>query len=129
MVSPFPLGRPVLALLALCLLSACFGHVIQVWQDGWLPYRFAPLPLNVYWTALTFLDPIAAVLLLWRPLAGLILGLLIISSDIAINFFARFYLGFHLATLALALQSLFFAAVVSAIPYVRRHQTVATPTI
>lgn len=126
MASPFALGRPILGLLAFCLLGAGLGHVIQLWQGGWLPYRFAPLSLNAYWTALTFLDPIAAILLLWRPRIGLILALLIIISDVAINFFARFYLGFHLSTLALTLQSFFLVAVVSVILYVRAHQTVAT---
>ena len=130
MVSPpLPLGRPILILFSLCLLGACIGHVIQVWQGGWLPYRFAPLPLNAYWTALTFLDPLAAILLLCRPRAGLLLALLIITSDVALNFFARFYLGFHLGTFALALQLLFFLAVVTATLYVRTRETAATPTI
>jgi hypothetical protein len=125
MVSPFALGRPILLLLAFCLLGAGFGHVIQLWQGGWLPYRFAPVSLNAYWTALTFFDPLAAVLLLWRPRIGLIAALLIISSDVAINFFARFYLGFHLSTLALALQSTFLVAIIVVISYARTHQTVA----
>jgi hypothetical protein len=127
--SPFPLGRPVLILFSLCLLGACIGHLIQVWQGGWLPYRFAPLSLNAYWTALTIFDPLAAILLVCRPRAGLFLALLIITSDVALNFFARFYLGFHLSTLALALQLLFFLAVVVATFYVRTHETVATPAI
>jgi hypothetical protein len=120
---PFPLGRPILILFSLCLLGACLGHVIQIWQGGWLPYRFAPLPLNAYWAALTFLDPLAAVLLLWRPRTGLLLAVLIITSDVAINYFARFYLGFHLGTVALFLQLLFLIAVVAAMLYVRTHQT------
>lgn len=127
--SPFPLGRPVLLLFSLCLLGAFLGHIIQVWQGGWLPYRFAPLPLNIYWTSLTLLDPLAAVLLLWRPLAGLLLALLIIASDVAVNFFARFYLGFHLGTFALSLQSLFFLAVVAGVLHVRKHHAHARPTI
>ncbi len=127
--SPLPLGRPVLFLFALCLLGASVGHATQVWQGGWLPYRFAPLPLNAYWTALTFLDPFAAILLLCLPRSGLLLALVIITSDVAINFFARFYLGFHLGALALVLQSLFFLAVVIATLYVRTHETAATPTI
>jgi hypothetical protein len=120
---PFPLGRPILILFSLCFLGACLGHAIQVWQGGWLPYRFAPLPLNAYWTALTFLDPLAAVLLLWRPRIGLILALFIIASDVAINYLARFYLGFHLGTIALSLQLLFLAAVVAAVLYVRTRPT------
>ena len=126
MVSPVP--RTVLILFALCLLGACAVHVADLWQHGWLPYHFAPFPLNAYWTALTFLDAVAAVLLLCRPRTGLALALLIIASDVALNLFSRFYLHLHLRALALSLQLLFFVAVVAAIVYARRAGP-ATPTI
>jgi len=77
--------RAVLLLFALCLLGACVVHVVDLWQHGWLPYHFAPFPLNAYWTALTFPDAVAAVLLLCRPRTGLALALLIIASDVALN--------------------------------------------
>jgi hypothetical protein len=115
-------------LFAVCFLGACAVHVIDLWRHGWLPYHFAPLPLNAYWTALTFLDAFAAVLLLWRPRAGLALTLLIITSDVALNLFARFYLRLPLRPLALTLQVLFFAAVVVATLYARR-MAAATQTI
>lgn len=41
--------------------------------------------MNIYWTALTALDPLAAVLLLYRHLAGLALGTASILSDVGIN--------------------------------------------
>jgi len=126
MVSPVP--RTVLILFALCLLGACAVHVADLWQHGWLPYHFAPFPLNAYWTALTFLDAVAAVLLLCRPRTGLALALLIIAPDVALNLFSRFYLHLHLRALALSFQLLFFVAVVAAILYARRAGSV-TPTI
>jgi hypothetical protein len=67
---------PVRVLFALCLAAASIVHINDLWQHGWLAYRFAPLPLNVYWTALAFLDALAALLLLARPRAGA-------SSDLA----------------------------------------------
>ena len=100
----------------------------DLWQHGWLPYSFAPLPLNAYWTVLTFLDALAAVLLLCQPRFGLALALLIITSDVAINLFARFYLRLHLQTLALSLEVLFLIAVVVATIYPRRSGAV-TPSI
>src|SRR5215472_11074951 len=103
-----PLDRPVRLVLAFCLATASIVHINDLWQHGWLPYRFAPLPLNVYWTVLTLFDALAAVLLLWRPRTGLALTLLIISSDIALNLFSRFYLDLHLRAVALLLQVLFF---------------------
>ena len=129
MVSSLPrLDRPVLIVFSICLAAACAVHVTDLWQHGWLPYHFAPLPLNVYWTALTFLDAFAAVLLLWQPRTGLALVLLIIASDVALNLFARFYLHLHLRPVALLLQVLFFVVVVVATLYARRTGA-ATPAI
>jgi hypothetical protein len=108
------LDWPVRVLLALCLAAASIVHINDLWQHGWLPYRFAPLPLNVYWTALASLDALAALLLLARLRAGLALTLLIIVSDLALNLLARFYVGLRLQTFALSLQVLFFVAVLTA---------------
>ena len=129
MVSSLPrLDWPVRVIFALCLAVASIGHINDLWQHGWFPYRFAPLPLNVYWTALAFLDASAALLLLARPRAGLALTLLVIVSDVAVNLFARFYLGLRLQTFALSLQVLFFVAVVGVTLYARRAEAV-TQTI
>jgi hypothetical protein len=84
-----------------------------------VPYHFAPLALNACWTALTFFDALAAVLLLWQPRTGLALALLIITSDVTLNLFAHFYLRLHLKPLTLSLQVIFFVAVVAAISYAR----------
>jgi len=129
MVSSLPrLARPVLILFAVCFFGACGVHVFDLWRHGWLPYRFAPLALNAYWTALTFFDALAAMLLLWQPRIGLALALLIIISDVALNLFARFNLGLHLRPLSLLLQTLFLIAVVAATFHGRRTGA-ATPTI
>jgi len=122
------LERPVLILFALCLFGASAGHVLDLWCYGWLPYHFAPRPLNAYWTGLTFLDALAAVFLLWQPRIGLALALLIIVSDVVLNLFARFYLGLHLQSLALSLQVLFLVAVAAATIHAR-HAEEAKPTI
>ncbi len=129
MVSSFPqLTRPVLILFAVCFLGACAVHVFDLWRHGWLPYHFAPLPLNAYWTALTFLDALVAALLFWLPRIGLALAILIITSDVALNFFAQFYLHLHLRSAALSLQFLFLVAVLAATFYARRMGA-ATPPI
>jgi hypothetical protein len=119
-VSPVPrLDRAVLLAFSVCLAAACAVHVFDLWRHGWLPYRFAPLPLNAYWTALTLLDALAAVLLLCQPRAGLVLALLIIVSDVAINLFARFQLRLRLHPLMLSLQVLFLVALIAAIFHAR----------
>jgi hypothetical protein len=129
MVLPLPrLARPVLIVFSLCFAAAGAVHITDIWRHGWLPYHFAPLPLNAYWTALTFFDAFAALLLLWQPRTGLALALLIITSDVALNLFARFYLRLHLRPLALSLQVLFLLAVVAATFHARRMGA-ATQTI
>ena len=120
MVSSLPrLSRPVLIVFGVCLAAACAVHLADLWRHGWLPYHFAPLALNVYWTALTFVDALAAVLLLWQPRTGLALTLLIIASDVTLNLFAHFYLRLHLKPLTLSLQVIFFVAVVASVSYAR----------
>ena len=113
------LSRPVLIVFSVCLAAPCAVHLADLWRHGWLPYHFAPLALNVYWTALTFVDALAAVLLLRQPRTGLALTLLIIASDVTLNLFAHFYLRLHLKPLTLSLQVIFFVAVVASVSYAR----------
>ena len=120
--------RLVAIVFAICLIGACAVHIADLLRHGWLPYRFAPRPLNVYWTSLTFFDGLAAFLLLCSMRIGLFLTLVIIASDVAFNLFARFGLGLHLHPLALLLQILFFIAVVGATVYAQRNEAI-TPTI
>ena len=129
MVASLPrLDWLVRVVFAVCLALASIVHINDLWQHGWLPYRFAPLPLNVYWTALVFLDALAALLLVVRPREGLALTLLVIVSDVALNLLACFYLGLRLQTFALSLQVLFFVTLVAVTLYGRRAGA-ATQTI
>ena len=60
-------------------------HALDIARGGWLPYRQYALGLNVFWTGLTFADPLAIALLLYRRRAGLCLALFIITVDVAVN--------------------------------------------
>jgi hypothetical protein len=60
-------------------------HLLDLARGGWMPYTTYALGLNVFWTSLTFLDPLAIVLLLYRRRAGLCLALLIITVDVVVN--------------------------------------------
>lgn len=51
---------------------------------GWLPAQL-PVATALYWSSLTFLDPLAAILLFVRPRAGVGLTVAIIVSDVAHN--------------------------------------------
>lgn len=71
---------------AMCLLGATCTHVAILWQHGVLwDYGGAHLFTRIYWTSLTFLDPLAALLLFVRPHVGVILTVAIIMSDVLHN--------------------------------------------
>lgn len=82
-------------------------HVLHLFTAGWIVFADAPVWMNVYWTALTALDPLAAALLLYRRPVGLALGAAIILSDVATNSYALYELGLPFGFLSLQLQTLF----------------------
>ena len=78
-------GHAVVLAYVIAFAVATTCHLFDIARGGWLPYtKYAP-GLNVFWTSLTFLDPLAIVLLLRRRRAGLCLALLIITVDVAVN--------------------------------------------
>ena len=71
---------------AACLLGATFTHASTVWTHGLLwDYGGVARGTQVFWTSLTFLDPLAVVLLLVKPRAGLVLAFAIILVDVVHN--------------------------------------------
>jgi hypothetical protein len=82
-------------------------HVMDLVAGGWLPYTTAPLWMNLYWTSLTGLDPLVAFLLWTRPRQGVWLGVVVMATDIAVNAYAAYGLGFAGFELPLQLQCLF----------------------
>ena len=61
------------------------SHVENIARSGWQPRPEEPLAFNLFWTSLVALDPLAALLLLARPRAGLALTLGIMAADLAVN--------------------------------------------
>lgn len=104
---------------ALCFLIATFNHARDLWHGGFLPYRHAPLGFNVYWTSLTLLDPLTVVLLCWLPRGGIVLAVLIMVSDVAVNSYAAYLLqdSYLFYSAALQLQSVFLGFVVGTAPF------------
>jgi hypothetical protein len=77
-------GYSIRIVYALCLAGATINHVRSVLTRGWFPEQL-PATTALYWTSLTFLDPLAAVLLFVRPRMGVALTIMIIVSDVAHN--------------------------------------------
>jgi hypothetical protein len=84
--------KVLFALYALCFLWGTHNHVVDLRRGGFLPYTYAPLPFNIYWTSLTLLDPLAALLLFVLPYHGMVLAVAIMVSDIAVNLYAAYVL-------------------------------------
>jgi len=83
---------------ALCLLGATYNHLLIVAEYDWgWNYGGLPVLVTTFWTALTLIDPLAIVLLFLRPKAGVILTLMIIVADVAINAWVAWRYGIDLA--------------------------------
>jgi hypothetical protein len=97
-------------------------HVVQLATGGWPPYPWAPIWLATYFTSLTLLDPLAALLLWARRASGLYLGLLVLATDAVANGYAVYCLPGATATarIAQALVSLLALAALMMAPRVRR---------
>lgn len=97
---------------------ATFRHASDLLRFGWLPYDFAPQPLNAFWTSLTFLDPLVIVLLVTgHRRLGLILAAAVMVADVAVNCYAYYALGHQGFAPALLLQTAFFGFVLGSLPF------------
>jgi hypothetical protein len=80
------------AALVLVLFYGGVVHVFQLATGGWPPYRWAPPWLAIYYTALTALDPLTAVLLFRRRVSGCRLAAFVLVTDAAANWYATYRL-------------------------------------
>lgn len=103
----------------------CIGTATHL--DGLLHRRWFPQHpfLNIYWTSLALLDPLAAVLLIRAPRAGLLLALVIMLSDVGINSAGSYlYLdasGRYAIDYFVQLQSAFLGFLLGSAPFVWTH--------
>jgi len=71
------------------------NHIADIMRDGLFGYDYVPLPINIYWTLLTVLDPLAIILLIFLPFHGMALSVFIMASDIAVNLSVTLYFYFQ----------------------------------
>src|SRR5690606_24074022 len=88
--SPSAIPQVAMLIWTVGFLLGAASHAADVFTYGWLPYEFMPLGFNLYWTSLLFLDPVAALLIWWRPAPALVLGCLIMASDVLVNAWTAF---------------------------------------
>lgn len=120
-------GLWIRTIYALCLAGATVNHVRALIARGWFPDAL-PTATALYWDSLTFLDPLAAVLLFVRPRAGIGLTGAIIVSDVAHNLWFTAAHPLHgsivvdvTSSLFMMSQILFLLFVVATAPLAWRH--------
>lgn len=99
---------------AVCLAAASYNHARIVAAHG-LDWNYGGLPILVciFWSALTFIDALAVILLMTKPILGLGLAVAIIVCDVVINSWVGMKYGFDIASfLAQALFLLFVLSTV-----------------
>ncbi|MFC9701392.1 hypothetical protein ACFTWD_11920 [Streptomyces sp. NPDC056943] len=105
------------------LLVGAVAHVTDLLHHGLQAYDWAPRWLNFYWSSLALLDLLAAVLLISGKRRGTELVCVIMTTDLAANWYATY--GIQHSSLAAqpGLQRLvaFTAFVLGTAPFVRRH--------
>lgn len=87
-----PADRIILLIYILAFSGATFNHVSDLVEFGLFPYSEmygVPAFMNIYWTSLTLLDPLAILVLLLHVRRGCILYLAIMLSDVAVNIYAE----------------------------------------
>lgn len=102
-------SKIVLTIYIMSFLIATSTHIYDIIKNGFLPYIKGPLWANIYWTSLTFLDPLSTILLIVNVRIGLISYALIIISDVIINlyFTVKFQGLYGLVNIYMICQSLF----------------------
>ncbi len=79
-------SKAVLIIEAIAMLMGTSTHVTWALENGFMSKHYNASTFSmVFWDSLTFLDPLAAILLFVKPKIGLILTFLIITFDVIHN--------------------------------------------
>ncbi|OYO27988.1 hypothetical protein CD932_23070 [Janthinobacterium sp. PC23-8] len=108
---------------ALCLSGATLNHARSVLEHG-LAWDYGGVPpfVSAFWTALTFIDALAVLLLFARPRAGLLLTVAIMVADVAVNGWVGMTYGFDVA--AFSAQFVFMLFVLGTVRMAWRLESV-----
>ncbi|RPK83643.1 hypothetical protein [Streptomyces sp. ADI98-10] len=119
---PWPAVVVVWVIAAVLILVGGVAHVVDLVRHGLWAHAWAPGWLNLYWSSLAVLDPLAAVLLLRGKRIGLDLACGVMVTDLAANLYAAYGLRDSglLAEPGLQRIVVFALFVFGAAPFVRR---------
>ena len=78
--------KTILIIQSIAMLMGTSTHVMWAIENGFFSENYrAPFTSVLFWDSLTFFDPLAAILLIFKPKWGLILTALIIGVDVIHN--------------------------------------------
>ena len=115
--------------IALAVIVAGFGygaatHGLDYLRFGFAPYQFGPAAFNLFWNSLVLLDAAVVALLLagWRR-CGLLLGLAVMVTDVAVNSYAWLVLEIGHMALGVPFQAAFLGFLLGAAPFLWSRPT------
>ena len=82
----------ILIVFILAFTGATCNHVMDLVSGGLFPYTKrwgTPASLNLYWTSLTILDPLAIAALIINVRVGYVVSLCIMLTNVSINLYAN----------------------------------------
>lgn len=115
--------KSVLYFYSLCFLVGGLRHWLDIARDGIFPYKALPFIFNFYLTSLAIFDFIVILLLFTRPIYALIFAILIMLSDLLVDFYVG-YQYWHISLLnntGLQLLSMFGLFVFVSAPLIIRR--------
>ena len=87
-------AKIILIILCSGMLVGTVTHANWIFKNGFLSKDYdAPLYAKLFWDSLTFIDPVAALLLLIKPKHGIWLAAIIMIADVLINSYMCVYHG------------------------------------
>lgn len=109
---------------AVCLAGAGYNHAVMNIQHGlFWNYGGGHLISSIFWTSLTFLDPLAAILLFVKARLGVALTIAIITADVIHNSWVLLHDRIQAGTDYFA-QVLFLLFVAFTAKIASRHQAI-----
>ncbi len=80
-----------LLIYATCFLIGGLQHWVDIFNAGLFPYHSLPRLFNIFLTLLAAVDVIVSIMFFIRPIIGLSLAILIMASDLFVDFYASYF--------------------------------------
>lgn len=110
-----PFYKAILVVWIVGFLIGTATHVFDLLAGGIDTYAEFPTAVRLFWVCLTILDPVTVVLLALRRSAGIVLALIVILADVAVNWTVFVIFG-NFPLFAVVNQTLFAVLLLTTAP-------------